>query len=265
MAKLISQFPFLGSLGEVSAYKMRGVDHIILRRKGGASKRKIKTHPDFVRTRENNSEFGGRATAVKWVRQALSVQKAVADYNIAGTLNGVLQPAQQLDDKGRRGKRAVLLSRNPQLLQGFSLNRKAPFDSIIRNPPLWSLLRDTRSARIDIPELLPGINFFAPDKHPMFRITAVLGIVPDVFYTSIKYKPSSNSYRDNDVVIVDTDWRAVRKNAPATTLEMTHPTLPPDQSFSLVLSIGICFGTMSDATTVQQVKYAGAAKILAAV
>ncbi len=48
---------FTGSMGVISAYRMRGYDKIIMRGKGGASKRKIKTSPDFETTRNLNSEW----------------------------------------------------------------------------------------------------------------------------------------------------------------------------------------------------------------
>jgi hypothetical protein len=264
MAKLVSQFAYLGSLDNVSAYRMRGVDYIILRKKGGASKEKIKNSPVFKRTRENNKEFGGRATAAKWISHALSPHKVLGDYNIAGPLNALLQPAQALDTNVR-GKRHILLSKSPLLLQGFSFNRKTLFDSVIRSATSWSLSRESFSGRIDIPRLLPGINFFAPEKYPMFCVTAVLGIVPDLFYTPHRYKPSSKAYRENDRVEADSGWYPVMKGAPAFTLELKHGFRPPDQSFSLALSIGICFGTMRDTNSVKQIKYAGAAKVIGVV
>lgn len=265
MAKLISQFPFIGSLGDVSAYKMRGVDHIILRTKGGPSAEQIKNAPEMERTRENNKEFGGRATAAKWIMHALWPSKALADHNIAGPLNALLRPVQQLDNSSRRGTRHVLLSRNPRMLEGFSLNKQYLFDSIIRTAVHWSVSRDTCAAHADIPALLPGVNFFASERFPMFRIEAVLGLVPDIMYDASKYKPASGGYGINNFQYTRTEWQPVLKGAPAAALDIQLQKLPPDQSFTLVLSIGICYGVMENAGTVKQVKHVGSAKILGAV
>ncbi len=81
MAKLASNLSFTGSLGNLSAYKMRGVEGTVVRIKGGATKKKIKEPPVFERTRELNAEFGGRATGSKWMMQAMWPQKALADFN----------------------------------------------------------------------------------------------------------------------------------------------------------------------------------------
>jgi hypothetical protein len=43
------------------------MDTIIIRLKGGPSKRMIKSHPSFELTRRNNKEFGARSTASKWI------------------------------------------------------------------------------------------------------------------------------------------------------------------------------------------------------
>ncbi len=263
MAKLSGSFGFTGKIGNASAYTMRGVDGIILRSPGGASKNKIKTSARFRKTRDENAEFGGRATAGKYFRLACSAQKSLADYNIAGPINALMRPIQQLDTTSRHGQRNVVLSKNPRLLEGFSFNRKNTFDSTIRNPLSYILSRDTLSARIDIPALVPGINFFAPDKYPFYSVQAVLGIAPDFFYKPLKYAPSSGDYMPAKTTLAGTGWCPVQKGSEATTLELSITVPPPDQSFSLVLSIGVCYGIMLDATSVGQAKYAGCAKILA--
>jgi len=125
--------------------------------------------------------------------------------------------------------------------------------------------RDTLSTHIVLPALAPGINFNTNEKWPMYSLVASLGIVPDLFYDKRGYAPSSDAYKMFDDVSAKTDWYPVLKGSPALQLDIKHTSIPPNQLFSLILSIGIRFGTMLDANTVQQVKYAGAAKILVAV
>jgi hypothetical protein len=62
---------FTGSLYNISACKRKDRDTIIIRSKGGPSKRMIKSHPSFEMTRRNNKEFGGRSTASKCIRRVL--------------------------------------------------------------------------------------------------------------------------------------------------------------------------------------------------
>lgn len=262
MAKLDGSIRFNGSLDNVSAYKMRGVDGIILRKKGGASKEKIKTSPRMAGTRRMNAEFGGRATAGKWIRRLLFQQTPMAGYNITGAVNSLMAPIQKLDTENPGGRRHVIISKSPWLLEGFSLNHENGFDTIIRNPLSWTVSRETLSASIDIPALLPGINFLTLEKYPMYSIIATLGILPDFFWTEDGYMPSSRAYKEHDAQTARTDWYPVLKGSPATVLEIKLPATPPDQSFSLVLSIGIGFGEMRGGNTAEQVKHAGAAKIL---
>src|SRR4051812_15148114 len=116
MAKLLPNFMFTGSMSNLSAYKRRDSDKIILRMKGGPTKRKIKTSPNFGETRKNNKEFGGRSTTSGNLLDAFLYLDPVKDYNIAGPLNSLLKSIQELDTENEKGKRHVLISRNPRLL-----------------------------------------------------------------------------------------------------------------------------------------------------
>lgn len=262
MAFLTSEFAFTGSLGGISAYKMRGTDKIVLRKKGGASREKIRTSPAFASTRRNNAEFGGRAAASKWIMHMLHRVKPLADYNIAGPLNAMLKPIQVLDQTSEHGKRNVRLSANPRILEGFSLNRKTSFNTMIRTPLTYKISKDRRSAEINIPQLIPGINFHAP-QYPWFRIVAILGIVPDLIHTDFGYNPVATGYNTNMHHAVDTPWLAVMKGATATTLKLQVNETPPDTNFTIVLSVGIAFGTVVDTAEIRQVRYAGSAQVLA--
>lgn len=263
MAKLRPDLGLNGPLGNISFYTRWDMPGVVLTRtKGGAERKKIKTAARFQRTRELNAEFSGRATASKWIMQAMWPQKALADYNIAGSINTLMRPIQALDTEGKHGERHVMLSKNPKLLEGFSLNKRTGFDSIVRNSVPCSLSRETLSAQINIPALLPGINLYPPKDYSMYSIIAVMGVVPDLFLSGEHYKPSTVGY-EHDYDEVATDWFSLSKGSPAQVLHIQADTLPPNGDFSLMLTIGIRFGTMIDANTIQQVKRAGAAKILA--
>lgn len=118
---------------------MRGVDKIIVRKKGGASKERIRTEKSFRRTRENNAEFSGRARGVSYVRKALAPVRILADYNFVGNINKVLKYVQDRDVQSKRGERNILVSAHGALLEGFSLNRYIMFDSVIRTTVTWEV------------------------------------------------------------------------------------------------------------------------------
>src|SRR6186997_3219130 len=174
MAELTG-FGFTGTLGNLSAYKMKGSDKIIIRTKGGASKEKIKKSQRFVNTRRNNAEFGGRSTASKHIRLAMGATRALADYNIAGPINALIKPIQAMDTKSEWGKRNIFLTKNPGLLAGFNLNKPNTFDSIIRTPANYVFSNENLSAHITIPALIPGINLFIPPgPYPLYKVIAML-------------------------------------------------------------------------------------------
>ena len=264
MGKMNEPFGFTGPVGNMSVYKMKGVDKPVIRTKGGPSKEKIRKHPRFDEVRRNNAEFGGRATASKWIMRGIWLQKALADYNIAGPLNVLMKPIQALDTDSEHGQRHILLSKNPQLLTGFSLNRQQAFDSIIRNPLTWTLTRHEQSASIHFPALTPQINLHVPGSWPMYSLVATIGIVPDLYYQPAGYRPSSDKYHEFGTEVGFSDWYTTMNGSPAVTLTVKYPGAPPDEQHSVILSVGIRFGTMRDSIKVEQVPHTGAAKILAA-
>ena len=103
---------FTGSLHNISACKKRDMDTVIIRSKGGPSKKMIKSHPSFDLTRKNNKEFGGRSTASKWIRRVLHPLKPLSDYNISAPLNSALKSIQEMDIVvSGLGKRNIGLSK----------------------------------------------------------------------------------------------------------------------------------------------------------
>jgi hypothetical protein len=262
MARLASEFVFTGSMGNVSAYTMKGSNKIIVRTKGGASKEKIKSSAAFANTRRINAEFGGRATASRWVMQALLPHKPLADYNIAGPINALLKPIQELDDQGKWGERHVLLSKNPHLLKGFSFNQNSVFDSVVRTSLDCTLSREQCRARIEVPALVPNINLFASQRYPLYSITAVLGMVPDLFYSASGYRPSLPAYDNVRPTEQSSEWYPVQEGSPAFALELSVAP-PPDAAFTLVLSIGICYGAMLTPTRIEQAPFVGSARVIA--
>jgi len=262
MAQMTSGFDFTGPLGNVSAYRMRGVEKVILRSKGGPTKSQIKSHKHFRVTRLNNSEFGGRSRASKLIRRMLWPLQSVSDYNLAGPLTALVKAIQTMDSINALGKRSILLSQNGQPLEGFNLNKKTSLDAIIRNPLSCSLSRETLTARVEIPALLPGINFFVPGNHPFYSITAVIGVVPDLFYSKNGYATSQKDYDNLYSYSVSSEWFATLEGSKANTLEVKYSAPIPDQAFGLMLSVGIQFGTMGSGGVIQQIPYTGAGKIM---
>ena len=261
MAKLEGEILFTGSLGNLSAYKMRGVDKIILRRKGGATKQQIKTSPAFENTRRVNAEFSGRARASKWIMRMLRPLKALADYNVAGPLNALTRSVQVLDTVSVAGERHVMLSKNPAVLEGFSLNRQTLFESVVRAPLSATIDKEKLTAQIAFPDLIPGIKFMPARRHSFYSFTAALGVIPDLLFTPDGYRPGHDAYSSLRPTFVETAWLPVVKRFDATTLELKFGTALPDSAFTLVLSVGIRYGSATAENRIEQVRHAGSAKV----
>jgi hypothetical protein len=264
MAKLTSLLSFSGTLDGVSVYQMNGVDRPVVRKKGGPSKETIQTAKSCANQRRTGKEFGGRGKATGLLNKALLSLGALKDLYCIGNLNTRLVPLQELDTVSAWGQRHVLLSKRPQLLEGFELARSRPFDAVVQNPVSYTLSKDLGTAHVEVPALLPGINLTPRGSSPFFRVLASLGVVPDMLFDKMlnNYLPAE---RFSGVLAQETQtgWMVVKSGAPAITLELTLPYKPKSTAYSLVLTVGIEFGTVGRSGAVERVKRTGSAKILA--
>lgn len=264
MAFLGNGINFEGSLGDYSAYRMKGCDRIVIRLKGGTSKKRIKTDPRMVNQRRTMSEFGAASKAAADLVKMLVHRRGWSTFGVQGDLTARLMHLRRSDTQSEWGKRSILFSQNPSLLEGAPLSQGRAFDACITSPIAAALSRDTRAAQITIPELVPGFNLSLPEDRPQYRIVAELITVPDLIFN-----PKNNrfehhrSYSHFDRSGAETDWYASRTGSPATTLNLNQEALPPDPHFGLILTIGIQLGVMHDSSSVELVNKVGAAKVIA--
>jgi hypothetical protein len=260
---------YTGTVGNVSIYTLRGSDKPVVRTKGGPTKRQIQTKASFAKTRKNNMEFGGRAKIAGQVMDLLRPFKYLSDYNIAGPLNSLFIPIQALDTEHEHGQRNVVLSRNPGLLQGFNLNRRTPFNTIIANPLEYTLTKETLSASVTFPALIPGINFFNPGKYSWYKFIILFGVIEDWFYSPKGYvNKGGKEVRWTIGWHRETDWMNISPELPSFTLFGSIKKLRSDfkevislDSHSCLLGVGIAFGAMPNGH-MEMVKYVGGATVL---
>jgi len=258
---ILKGIEFTGSLGELSAYKMKGSDKIILRKKGGPKRNQLMNSKNFERVRENMSEFSGVGKTVKAIRYSLTNVKRLAEHNFTCSLTSICKKIQKLDEAGVNGRRGILLSQHRYMLAGFRLNKRYPLVSIVTGPIDCTLNRETKSAVIELPQLIQGVNLNLPWKQPLYRFSMSLGIVPDVVYEGEGYNDRMEEWAD---VKLDTGWQVHTEPSQAQTLELklNLPT-PLKDSQTLVFAIGIEMGAPGLHGQIDEVKYAGSACILA--
>lgn len=161
MAKVKLPFPLTGNLAGLSLYTRKDMEGVLARTPGGASKERILNDACFDLTRRHGSEFAGCSTASKWLRRgALQPLEFLSDFNWASALLRHLHPLVPLDTAGKLGSRSIALSKHPSLVAGYPLTRRLSFDRVVRTEVEGTLEKDTLSARVQVSELLPQVNFF---------------------------------------------------------------------------------------------------------
>ena len=257
-----SDFPFPIKLPGVSIYKMRGTNKMVARGKGGPSAEKVRTDPKFIGTRNQQSQFSVSSSTAKKIRDAMFSVSHLADYPLHGHLVKLNAAVMEMDPDNRLGKQSLIFSRGLHFFEGLSLNRGITFDSVVTTPIPYTLDRSECRATLHLPSLSAGINFNSPWTYPFFRFRMNLGIVRDMVFVDHKgYQPLTPAVNEHTAGF-DTEWAPVKVGYPSQVVELqiTNPVF--DEHCHLVLSVGIEFGSQSRGT-IQHVKYAGCAKILA--
>lgn len=262
MPVLAGDMQFTGTMGGLSAYRMKGTDKIIIRRKGGPERNKLKTHGNYALTRQYNQEWKACILAGQQLVHAIHPLKHLNDHSYFGALTGLLKSIQKDDTIHPLGQRSILLSQYAYKLEGFSLNKYNSFESIVRHPLQYETDRHNGTAWVQLPELVPGINLGNPMKQPLYRMVVSLGAVADIHYhpTRNRYEPVTDTIIHP--VTASTDWCSYKQTTPATLLTLALNTLPVPPHMSMVLAVGIEFGVPVSNTEIRPVKYAGAGKVV---
>ncbi|RYG11201.1 MAG: hypothetical protein EOO07_20955 [Chitinophagaceae bacterium] len=176
MAKTSGIVNFEGTVEDLTFYKRNG--KTLVRRKGGISGERIKTEPNFVRTRENNSEFGHCCTSSKVLRLAMGtlVHKA-KDGKLSNRLMQMLTRAKNMDSTSKRGLRKVgigiMTPSGRQLFNGFDFNKNAPLQSVLFAP--YDV--DTVNGMVAIADFVPAEQLHFPEGATHVSLQSGVAIV----------------------------------------------------------------------------------------
>jgi hypothetical protein len=250
MARVKNFDQIIGNIGKLSFYTRKGSSEIFVRTKGGASKEKIKNHPNFANLRKTNKEFGGCAKMSKQIRMAFYGLEHVAEFNLAPALSKVAKDIQKTDTENSVGERAFLLSKFRFLLVGFDFSRTTRFNSLLRVPISYSIEREKQQATIHIPDFACsfGLNLTQFSAYGLFRITAALGIVTDMVLNPANqtYEPIHDKLGQG-FQTCHTPWYSTQSTVAAQDLFLSlmskNLSSPPLTSAdSLVLTVIVEFG-----------------------
>jgi hypothetical protein len=260
MAKLNGSLSFTGSLGAMVAYNMQGVDKVVLRQKSVGRIHAIKHGDNFELTRRYNQEWKACIKASGHISRALYGVKHLADYNFSGKLNALCKHIQNDDKLSDLGSRSILVSTTGYKLEGFSLNKYNGFSSFV-NAPIAASIYDNY-ATVQLPNILPGINFFNPRKHPLYRLVFVLANAPDITYNTMNNQYEPDATYEWKHTIETTEWHTQEQSIDAKEITLQLINYAATQKECLVVSIGVEFGNPTSNTVIQSIKYAGAAMVL---
>ena len=262
MARLIGPFKIVGKVGDVSFYQLPGSDEIWARSITGPTSEEVKTSEKFVNTRKHNAEFSGASSAARRVLYGLGDIKNLKDHNFYGELTKFLTRMRKSDLESAWGQRAIRFSKSGNLLDGFNLNRSKPFDSVLRHPLAFNISRENSSASVQLPELMPNYNFYPQKDQSFYEVKISLVILPDVVFNQEENRYSPTEDLGFFPTEATTGWHPIIEKQASKTLEVTLDKVV-NETCSLLLSIGVQYGTMLEDGYVQPVNKVGSGKILA--
>jgi hypothetical protein len=241
MSKQMGLIKLKGNIGGISFYKSGGED--LARVANGPSKERIANDATFQRTRENNSEFGGAATAAKALRMGLvTVLQNKGDARLPSRLTKIFK---EITNKGTgsRGQRSIPLSGNRTMLEGFDFDERLSFSSVFNAPFTIVPNAGRNQCVITVPNFIPKDLIKAPAGATYFRLVSGLGVVSDYTYNAItgRYEPTDPTL--NMLNVVANGTMTALNSATAVTFALTG-VLPgtPAPTMTATVSVVQCLG-----------------------
>ncbi len=257
-----------GGIKGVSFYTLPGSDKVIMRAKGGPSKRRMKVGDEFATVRKHQVEWAACVQFSRSIMDALGSVYKLADYNVSPVWNGLGKNLMKLDKINPVGERNLCISAYPEALESFNLNKKFPFNAVLRVTPQLTIDRENLKVKAFIPKLNTADDILNIQKLPYFRLKLNLGVLCDIFYKPdglfSKYEPET-AHTFGDAFMVQTEWLSA--NDILTDLELK---IELDKAYiaditdknTLIISMGIQFGNVGFGGKIDEVKRAGCGKIL---
>ena len=244
MARQKGPLKYVGTLGDVRHFKIKGQEGYYAGMVGGPTGDQVKTAPEFERTRENMNEFGACARAGKSIRTGLSqLMKQMADSQVTGRLTSVMKKINLEDQTEARGYRKIEISTQRNYLKGFEFDRNTSFNGIFNAPFTVAHDVDRASGTIVVPAFNPMNLLNAPSGATHFRMIGALSVVSDFVYNA-----TTNSYDALDEVaneVNDIKYSAYldlyATTSPTTISNVLPNSVVPTTDSSVMQCIGIEF------------------------
>lgn len=172
------------------AYKIKGIDQMIVARKGGPTKEAIKNKSTYAELRNNQKEFGVASMMAKVLRNSLSECMAeICETYVSGRLTAQFRNLAKYEE-GPTGTRPLYLSRHGHHLNGFEFNTTAPYDKIFGAKYFVQGGSSRGQVILHFPAFIPEKTFIQPKGATNFKINARLVALSDY-----KYDANASVYR----------------------------------------------------------------------
>lgn len=268
MARVKGTLQITGGVKGLSFYTIQGGDTVYVRTKGGPSAKRMKTGKEFELVRKHQNEW---AACVKFSRTLKNVVGEVAklgDFNVSPVWNGLGKKIMALDTGHPLGERSLQLTRCPEWLAGYNLNKNFPFNSVFRGALQVDLDKEQMSLKITVPCINTVNDLYNVRKLPCFRLVFSFGFVPDlVCVTDSNYRhyATENGVMEGVSRSTTTEWFSTSAIIESQTIEIDLSAIvkiADTTSVTFVASAGIQFGNYSIGSAVEAVKNACCGKII---
>ena len=133
MGKLMGLIKFTGKFDGLSFYEVNG--KIVVRKTGGFDSEKIKTNSNYVRVRENSTEFAQSAITGKYFRTSISLYlKKMRIPYVHNSIVSLFQQITKFDIVNSRGERKVgngiVTVEGIKAIRHFEFDKKTSFASV---------------------------------------------------------------------------------------------------------------------------------------
>jgi len=240
MAKQKGPMKYVGTLGDIRHFKIKGLEGYYAGMVGGPTAEQIATAPEFQRTRENMNEFGGCAKAGKSVRTAFSGLKQMTDTRFTGKLTGIMKRINLEDESEARGQRAILITAVPQHLKGVDFNSSVSLSGVFNAPYTITPTITRESITLDVPAFNPANNVTAPSGATHFRILTGVACISDFNYNADNgtYEPIEADLNE----LADIQYSAYTPLDTVTSAISVTATLPGSPTLTTDVSVLVALG-----------------------
>ncbi len=244
MARQRGAVKYIGTLGDIRHFKIKGLKGFYAGLVGGPTKEQVLNGEEFQRTRENMNEFGGSAKAGKAIRIAFApLMKHMADTRFTGRLTGIMKKINKEDQSEARGQRAVLISQVPHLLEGLKFNKNVSFDSVFRAPFSLAAVVERNATTLTVPAF-NAVNYLSiPKGATHFRVINAIGSISDFHYNVDEGEYEAKEPALNELVDIQySDYTAISTDVAELTITSTLADSPVmTEDVSLLNALGVEF------------------------